>query len=125
MGREKLTAQQKQIIRRVFQEAQAAEEARHAAATEVLALKITMEEPAPDGTFEILFMTRAEADAFHQRRLLEGRWATSKDVIEEVSFAEGVRLARQPDCSGGQHILGVARRFVAINPVVAALDLEI
>lgn len=120
-----LTQEQMDKIREHFRQMAAEKQARHAAATEVLALKITYEEPAPDGTFEILFMTRDEATKFHQDRITSGRWATSGDVIEEKSFAEGVALARQPDCCGGLYSLEEARRFQKINPVIRAQSLTI
>lgn len=119
------TPEQEAALQKALKEIFAERARKHAEATEVLALKITLEEPAFDGTFEILFMTREEADEWHKRHIREGRWATSQDVIEEVSFAEGVELAKRKDCSGGQHILGVARRFAELNPGVAALNLDI
>ena len=120
-----LTQEQMDRIREHFRQKAAERQARHAAADEVLALKITYEEPAPDGTFEILFMTREEAVKFHQDRLTSGRWATSRDVIEEKTFAEGVALARRPDCCGGSYSLEEARRFQKINPVIKGLSLTI
>ena len=120
-----LTQEQMDQIRAHFRQKAAERQERQAAATEVLALKITYDEAAPDGTFEILFMTREEANKFHQDRITSGRWATSADVIEEVSFAEGVALARQADCCGGSFSLEEARRFQKINPVVRALTLTI
>ena len=120
-----LTPEQLDQIRAHFRQAAAERQARQASATEVLALKITYDEPAPDGTFEILFMTRDEANKFHQDRITSGRWATSADIIEEKSFAEGVALARQGDCCGGSFSLEEARRFQRINPVVRAQSLTI
>ena len=120
-----LTQEQLEQIREHFRQKAAEKQARQAAAAEVLALKITYEEAAPDGTFEILFMTREEADKFHHDRITSGRWATSADIIEEVSFAEGVALARRDDCCGGSYSLEEARRFQKINPVVRGLSLTI
>jgi hypothetical protein len=112
-------------VSKFFKEKADERKAAYAAAPEVLALKITYEEPAPDGTFEILFMTRDEVQDYKKQQITGGHWATSRDVIEEVSFAEGVALARRDDCCGGFYALKDARRFQAINPVVQALALDI
>ncbi|MCD8498379.1 MAG: hypothetical protein LRZ85_10150 [Alphaproteobacteria bacterium] len=120
-----LSEEQKKNLSDLFARKRREKEAEHAASTEVLALKITYEDPAPDGTFEILFMTREEANKWQNDQIISGRWATSKDVTEEVSFTDGVRLAKQPDCCGGLYALKDARKFQQINPVVQALGLEI
>lgn len=112
-------------ISKIFQDAHRECEAKRAAATQVVALKITYEEPGPDGSFEILFMTWEEADEYRKHWVSEGRWATSKDVIEEASFEEGVRLCKDKDCIAGEYPLQEARRFQELNSVVKALDLDI
>ncbi|MCD8562878.1 MAG: hypothetical protein LRY54_02220 [Alphaproteobacteria bacterium] len=119
------TKEEHEAIRETITEIFKERTAQQAAAKEVLAIKIIHEKPAFDGTFEILFMTREEADEYHKQRIIDGQWATSKDIIEEVSFAEGVELAKQPDCIGGACILREARRFQKINPVVQAMGLDI
>lgn len=121
------------IIKDLFRQISELREEIRAAATEVLALKITYGPPdpndelylRPEGKFEIMFMSRKEADIWHKGRITSGLWANSMDVTEEVSFAEGVELARHPDCHLGHHALIHARRFAEINPVVAALNLDI
>lgn len=86
-------------------------EALDAAATEVAAIKVTYDTPAPDGTFEILFMRGAQAD----------NYTTNSGKFEKISFEDGVKLAALPDCCGGQHALKEARRFQQINPHVQKL----
>lgn len=112
-------------IKKFFKDAHDKREKKQAEAKEVLAIKITMEEPAPDGTFEIMFMTRDEANEWQKNRITDGSWATSQDIIEEISFAEGVTLARRQGCSGGFHALKQAKRFQEFNPAVQALNLDI
>lgn len=116
MGR--LTPEQHAKIAAHFAEQAKQREAEHAAAPEVVAIKITYKEPAPDGTFEILFMTRAEADDYKT-----GKSAGVFGPFEEISFAEGVALAQRNDCCGGYYALKEARRFQKINPYVQALKL--
>lgn len=109
---------QKQLagIRASFAASQRIRDAADAAAPEVMAIKITYDTPAPDGTFEILFMRREKADQFE----------TCSGTHEIISFSEGVNLARQPDCCGGQHALHEqARRFQRLNPFVQKLGLKL
>ncbi len=116
MGR--LTPEQHAKIAAHFAEQAKQREAEHAAAPEVVAIKITYKEPAPDGTFEILFMTRAEVNEYKARPS-----AGAFGPFEEISFAEGVALAQRNDCCGGYYALNEARRFQKINPYVQALKL--
>lgn len=116
MGR--LTPEQHAKIAAHFAEQAKQREAEHAAAPEVIAIRITYKEPAPDGTFEILFMTRAEADHYKTDKSSEAFGS-----FEEISFAEGVALAQRNDCCGGYYALKEARRFQKINPYVQALKL--
>lgn len=116
MGR--LTPEQHAKIAAHFAEQAKQREAEHAAAPEVVAIKITYKEPAPDGTFEILFMTRAEANEYKARPS-----AGAFGPFEEISFAEGVALAQRNDCCGGSFSLQDARRFHQINPFVQSLKL--
>lgn len=116
MGR--LTPEQHEKIAAHFAEQARQREAEHAAAPEVVAIKVTYNEPAPDGTFEILFMTRAEADAYKT-----GKSAGVFGPFEEISFAEGVALSRRDDCCGGSYSLQDARHFHQINPYVQSLKL--
>jgi hypothetical protein len=92
--------------------------AAEAAAPEVVAIKITYDIPQPDGIFEILFLTRVKADDYKGRANVFGS-------VEEIGFAEGVELARQPDCSGGSFALAEAQRFQKINKFVQGLRLDL
>ncbi len=67
-------------------------------AADICAMHFQYHTPAPDGTFEILFMTGAEAD----QRLKKG---DSMTTMTKISFAAGLELAARPDCSGGSSVL--------------------
>ncbi len=111
-----LTKAQLASISRYFEELARQRDAEDAAAPVVSAIKVTYDNPAPDGTFEILFMSRDDALKF------ESHFGTA----ELLSFEEGVELARRPDCCGGQHALHVqAARFQRLNPFVQALNLNL
>ncbi len=68
-------------------------------AADPVALNIKLSRPAPDGDFEIIFVKASEAEE-SVRRL-----STLHDTIEILSFAEGMRLAQRPNCSGGAYIV--------------------
>lgn len=65
-------------------------------------------DPAPDGTFEILFVTPEEAEKAIKA-------TPNSPYISKISFAAGVALARQPDCCGGQIELKDAHIIVQVN----------
>lgn len=115
-----LTKTQLRKIHKVCAQLAAERTAKQAAATDVLAIKVTLEQPQHDGTFEILFMTREEADAYKTRG-----GSGSIGSSEEISFSEGIALAKRDDCSGGPYSLTEAQRFQRINPVVRAMKLAI
>ena len=111
-----LTKMQMSVVKKVFAAAHAKRDAADAAAPEIIAIKVTYAKPQPDGTFEILFMRRAEADAYKNPH----------DSFETISFEKGVTLARQTDCCGGLHALhSQARRFQRLNPSVQKLNLDL
>ncbi len=76
-------------------------------AAEICAVHIDMtHDPAPDGTFEILFLTPKEAQS----------WVDRDPIYNtKISFISGVTLARHPDCSGGSFMLNEAKVIVAVN----------
>lgn len=82
-------------------------------ATEVYALHIHYADPAPDGDFEILFVTGAEADKKKKR------FETNGDRIDVISFANGMALAQEENCCGGSHSLEEAKAIIAANPALA------
>ncbi len=90
------------------------QDALDAAAPLVVAIKVTLDRPQPDGAYEILFMRDVEADKFQ----------TSFGKAEVIPFANGVTLARRSDCSGGFHALKDARRFQGVNAYVQGLKLS-
>lgn len=78
-------------------------------ATEIWALHYDMtHDPAPDGTFEIMFVTPEEAEKALKRGSPYG-------TVSKISFAAGVALARQPDCCGGTYSLKEATVIATIN----------
>ena len=78
-------------------------------ASDVCALHYDMSlNPAPDGTFEILFVTPEEA----KKALKAG---SSYGSVHQISFAAGVALARQSDCSGGIFELESAKIIAEVN----------
>ncbi|MCD8562879.1 MAG: hypothetical protein LRY54_02225 [Alphaproteobacteria bacterium] len=108
-------------LAQLFRQNDTERHAQEAAATEVLALKITYKESALDESkYEILFMTREQADNFYTDRIL-----ARGDTIKEVSFADGIKLAKDKYCCGSSYALNDARRLQGINPVVQAMGLDI
>lgn len=75
-----------------------------------VALKINMAEPAFDGDFEIIFVKAAEAKKDAKKFGVRG------DTVEILSFAEGLKLAKLPNCSGGPYILSEAKKMLALKP---------
>lgn len=61
-------------------------------AGEACALHFHLDPPAPDGNFEILLVPRRDVE-----KTLK---ISKKSQIDIISFAAGVALAQQPDCSG-------------------------
>jgi hypothetical protein len=83
------------------------------AATAIRTLHIQYNDPAPDGDFEILFVTDSE--------LRKHQDMYSRDAkLTEISFAAGVALAREENCCGGTHILQEAKIIAAIHPEAIA-----
>lgn len=79
-------------------------------AADICALHYDMSHsPAPDGSFEILFVTPEEAE----KALKVG---SSIAYISKISFAAGVALARQSDCCGGSFELDAAKIIAQVNP---------
>lgn len=107
---------QKLQIRATFEKAHKEREEKYRTA-EILAIKCTYNALSPDATFEILFMTREEANDYRNSN------AGLLGKLEEITFAQGVALAKQDDCSGGVCSLRLARRFQQLNPAIQALNL--
>ncbi|MFN3701453.1 MAG: hypothetical protein ACK4VI_08025 [Alphaproteobacteria bacterium] len=83
------------------------------AATAIRTLHIQYNDPAPDGDFEILFVTDSE--------LIKRRDMYSHDgTLTEISFAAGVALAREENCCGGSHTLQEAKTIASIHPEAIA-----
>lgn len=76
-----------------------------------VALKFTMAEPAPDGNFEILFVSRADSTK-------KQSYAGECDTVEILSFADGMRLAQHKECSGGLYIFQMGQKLIALNPAL-------
>ena len=81
-------------------------------ANEICAIHVQypLNDPAPDGSFEILFVTETEADKMLQRGSSLGR-------LDKISFEMGVALAQTEDCCGGSHALEDAKAALKYNPV--------
>ncbi len=77
-----------------------------------IAVKFTLNDPAPDGDIEILFVAQAKLNEFLDRHM------TSKDKLELLSFAEGMRIAQLPNCSGGPYIYKQGLKLMDINPAL-------
>lgn len=69
-----------------------------AKASDVKALHIHYDEPAPDGDFEILFVETEKAELEAQRSRGFGR-------VDIISYVAGVALAKQDNCCGGSFAL--------------------
>lgn len=67
-------------------------------ATDIKALHVQLDTPAPDGDFEILFIDAADCD----RTMKIVKTAGKVDII---SYIAGVALAKQNNCCGGEHSL--------------------
>lgn len=79
-----------------------------AAATKIHTLHIQLSSPAPDGDFEILFVTDKEVE--NRKKLF-----SKSDRVDEISFAAGVALAKTKDCCGGAYTIEEARIIAQVH----------
>jgi hypothetical protein len=66
------------------------------AQSDVKAIRIQMDTPAPDGDFEILFCVSKDVDKQIGR-------LSPADLSQILDFTEGLRQAQLPNCSGGAY----------------------
>jgi len=77
-------------------------------AASIHALHIQLSDPAPDGDFEILFVSGEELDKIKTR-------LAQYDRVDEISFAAGVALAKEPNCCGGEFMIDEARIIAEVR----------
>ena len=87
-------------------------------AGDIVAIHIHYAEPAPDGTYEILFAFN------HEAKKLTKTVQSPGDTIDIISFESGVLLAKQDECSGGTHSIEEAKIIASVNPSIKPLDID-
>lgn len=102
---EKITKAMEEFLKPEAQEKRLTDKWRDAG--EACALHFHLDPPAPDGNFEILLVPRRDIE--------DTLKIFKKDRIDIISFAAGVALAQQPDCSGGWHTVQEAKKIIEIN----------